>query len=100
MPTRPHVRRRAASGTATGVASDTEGGRAFLQERLAIWAKVGFLIVASGSNAKKLLPVPVLSSVEGSPDSTGEIRNTGPVLSVPFRPELVEGSPGSPGSKD
>jgi serine/threonine-protein kinase len=42
MPTRPHVRRKAASETATGVVADTEGGRAFLQERLAIWAKVGF----------------------------------------------------------
>jgi tRNA A-37 threonylcarbamoyl transferase component Bud32 len=45
MPTRPHVRRRAASGTATGVASGTAGGRAFFQERLTVWAKVGFLIV-------------------------------------------------------
>ena len=44
MPTRPHVRRKAASGTATGGVADTEGGRAFFQERLTIWAKVGFLI--------------------------------------------------------
>ncbi len=42
MSSRPHVRRKAASGTATGVVADTEEGRAFLQERLTIWAKVGF----------------------------------------------------------
>jgi serine/threonine-protein kinase len=44
MPTRSHVRRRSAPGASAGIAADTEGGRAFFQERLAIWAKVGFLI--------------------------------------------------------
>jgi serine/threonine-protein kinase len=44
MPTRSHIRRRSAPGPSTGIATDTEGGRAFFQERLAIWAKVGFLI--------------------------------------------------------
>jgi len=56
MPTRPHVRRKAASGTATGVAADTEGGRAFFQERLAIWAKVGFLITFGFFVLEELVP--------------------------------------------
>ena len=57
MPTRPHVRRQAASGTATGgVAADTEGGRAFFQERLRIWAKVGFLITFGFLVFDELMP--------------------------------------------
>jgi serine/threonine-protein kinase len=44
----PSIWRRAVSGSTRGGASDTESGRAFYQERLAIWAKVGFLILLSG----------------------------------------------------
>lgn len=44
MPSRQRFRRLAATGIGTGAARDTEGGRAFFQERLAIWARLGFFI--------------------------------------------------------
>ena len=53
----PRPWRQPLSVPATGPAADTEGGRAFFQERLAIWAKVGFLLTFSFFVLENLLPL-------------------------------------------
>ena len=51
-----HIWRRNVSASTRGGASDTEGGRAFHQTRLAIWAKLGFLIMLGAFILEAALP--------------------------------------------
>jgi len=70
MRSSPRAWRQPLSVPATGPAAATEGGRAFFQERLAIWAKVGFLLTFSFFVLENLVP---LLSLEPFPGATVQL---------------------------
>ena len=61
----------------TGLAADTESGRAFFQERLAIWAKLGFLLTLTFFVLENLLP---MLSREPFPDATIQLLHLAVVV--------------------
>ena len=66
MTSSPRASRQPLSVPATGLAADTEGGRAFFQERLAIWAKLGFFLTFSFFVLENLLSLLSLAPFRGA----------------------------------
>jgi len=66
MTSSPRASRQPLSVPANSLATDTEGGRAFFQERLTIWAKLGFLLTFSFFVLENLLSLLSLAPFRGA----------------------------------